>query len=80
MPEAWVEQKTARVGFGDARRDRHRMQIRTAFGSQPQASVPAATGNRNDREAAYEFFANERVTPEAAPRRARRRTPCERGW
>jgi hypothetical protein len=63
MPEAWIEQETDAVDFGDARLDRRLIRILTALGSQPQASVPAATGNRNDMEAAYEFFANPRVTP-----------------
>jgi hypothetical protein len=63
MPEAWVEQETDAVDFGDARLDRRLMKLLTALGSQPQASVPAATGNRNDMAAAYEFFANPRVTP-----------------
>jgi hypothetical protein len=36
-----------------------------AFGEQPQRSIPQVTGNRNDMDAAYEFFKNQRVCPAA---------------
>jgi hypothetical protein len=34
------------------------------FTAQPNCSIPQATDNRNDMDAAYNFFANEHVTPQ----------------
>src|SRR5207302_6755738 len=33
------------------------------FAEQPERSIPQATGNRNDMDAAYDFFKNPRVLP-----------------
>jgi hypothetical protein len=33
------------------------------FAQQPERSIPQATGNRNDMDAAYDFFKNPRVVP-----------------
>jgi hypothetical protein len=38
------------------------------FAEQPQRSIPQATGNRNDMDAAYDFFKNPRVRPPAIVR------------
>jgi hypothetical protein len=35
------------------------------FAEQPQRSIPLVTGNRNDMDAAYNFFKNRRVSPAA---------------
>ena len=64
MIAEWVTDETQAVDFGDARLEQRLATILTAFGSQPQASLPVAMGSRNDLDAAYEFFANPRVTPD----------------
>lgn len=64
MPATWVRDETVGVDFGDARLDRRLDTIFAAFGAMPQASVAAASGSRNDMEAAYEFFDNPKVTPD----------------
>src|SRR5947209_4251795 len=47
------------------RRLRHRLDFLVAtFADQPQRSIPQVTGNRNDMDAAYAFFDNQRVCPE----------------
>src|SRR3989442_6202163 len=45
-------------------RDRLRLLVDT-FSHKPNASIPQATGNRNDMDATYLFFANQRVCPPA---------------
>jgi hypothetical protein len=35
------------------------------FSAQPERSIPLVTGNRNDMDAAYNFFKNQRVSPPA---------------
>ncbi len=35
------------------------------FSAQPDCSIPQATENRNDMDAAYQFFANDHVSPQA---------------
>ena len=46
------------------KRLRNRLEdIVESFASRPDSSIPEATGNRNDMDAAYEFFKNPRVTP-----------------
>lgn len=64
MSATWVQDETIGVDFGDTRLDKRLDIIVAAFGAMPQASVAAASGSRNDMEAAYEFFANPKVTPD----------------
>ena len=47
------------------RRWRQRLQVGVhTLDQQPQRSLPQATGNRNDMDAAYQFFKNPRVRPQ----------------
>jgi transposase-like protein/transposase Tn5 family protein len=63
--DGWVQSETASADFGDARLDARLGRVVEALGRRPTASVAVATGSRNDMEAAYAFFANPRVTPDA---------------
>jgi len=46
------------------RRLRNRLDFMVdTFAEQPQRSIPQATGNRNDMDAVYSFFDNQRVCP-----------------
>jgi hypothetical protein len=53
-----------RCGLGDARLDRRVNTLVEQFSGQPNCTIPQATENRNDMDAAYQFFANSRVTPD----------------
>jgi hypothetical protein len=47
------------------RRLRQRLDLMVqTFAQQPERSIPQATGNRNDMDAAYQFFKNPRVWPQ----------------
>jgi hypothetical protein len=52
-----------RSGLGDVRLERRVHTMVEQFGAQPNCTIPQATENRNDMDAAYDFFANARVTP-----------------
>ena len=52
----------ARCGLGDVRLQRRVDRMVEQFSDQPNATIPQATENRNDMDAAYSFFANTRVT------------------
>jgi hypothetical protein len=49
----------------DRRLQRRLNTLVDTFAEQPQRSIPQVTGNRNDMDAAYAFFQNPRVGPEA---------------
>ena len=51
--------------FNDQRLTTRLGRIVEALGERPNLSIPAALGGRAEMEAAYRFFANERVTPAA---------------
>jgi len=51
--------------FNDRRLTTRLGRIVEALGERPNLSIPAALGGRAETEAAYRFFANEQVTPEA---------------
>jgi hypothetical protein len=54
---------TKPAGLPDERlQDRLSLMVDT-FTQKPNASIPQATGNRNDMEATYDFFDNQRVRP-----------------
>jgi hypothetical protein len=52
------------VQFGDQRLTKRLVRIVETLGSRPHDSIPAAAATRNEMEATYRFFANEKVTPE----------------
>jgi len=51
--------------FGDTRLTKRLGKIANQFQAKPNMSIPAATGNRAEMEAAYRFFDNPKVTPQA---------------
>lgn len=60
--------------FGDQRLDRRLVKIAKALSSRPTDSIPAAANSRADWEAAYRFFANDKVSPETILRPHREAT------
>lgn len=60
-----LEEEVAGVDLGDKRLTRRLAIIMDRLGTQPTLSIPAAMHGRNEMEAAYRFFANKAVTPEA---------------
>jgi len=60
-----LEQEVAGVEFGDKRLTDRLAVIVDRSGSHPNLSIPAAMQGRSELEAAYRFFANEKVTPDA---------------
>ena len=50
--------------LGDRRLNRRLVKLIEKLGAKPNMSIPAATDVRNEMEAAYRFFDNDRVTPE----------------
>ena len=63
--ECAIVGEVAGVELGDERLNKRLSVIADRLGAQPHLSIPAAMRGRNELEAAYEFFANEKVTPEA---------------
>ena len=55
----------ARSGLPDIRLKRRLMRMLDQFAAQPEATIPQATENRNDMDAAYAFFDNANVNPSA---------------
>lgn len=63
--ESAPDQEVAGVELGDQRLTKRLSIIVDRLGAQPNLSLPAAMHGRSEMEAAYRFFANEKVTPEA---------------
>ena len=60
-----LEEEVAGVDLGDNRLSRRLAIIIDQLGVQPTLSIPAAMHGRIEMEAAYRFFANKAVTPNA---------------
>jgi len=63
--ESAIAGEVAGVELGDQRLNKRLSIIIDRLSAQPHVSIPAAMHGRNELEAAYEFFANDKVTPEA---------------
>jgi Transposase Tn5 dimerisation domain/Transposase DNA-binding len=63
--ECSLVDEVAGVALGDQRLTRRLGIIAERLGAQPQLSIPAAMHGRAEMEAAYRFFANEQVEPQA---------------
>ncbi|MEO8164945.1 MAG: transposase DNA-binding-containing protein, partial [Betaproteobacteria bacterium] len=63
--EVSLEQEVAGVALGDKRLTDRLAVIVDRTASHPNLSIPAAMHGRSELEAAYRFFANENVTPDA---------------
>jgi Transposase DNA-binding/Transposase Tn5 dimerisation domain len=59
---AWIDDEFAALDLNDLRLDRRARLILGRFASKPSLSIPAACdGQEAEREAAYRFFANDKV-------------------
>src|SRR5271167_648777 len=59
---AWIDDEFATLDLNDLRLDRRARLILNRFASKPSLSIPAACdGVEAEREAAYRFFANDKV-------------------
>lgn len=63
--QAWAAQELAYTDLGDPRRTRRLIQMVEDFAAQPGASVPQACGTRAKTKAAYRFWDDAEVTPDA---------------
>lgn len=61
----WVEAELGGADLGDQRRTARLVQLVSALGERPGASLPQATENRASLKAAYRFFDNEEIESEA---------------
>ncbi len=61
----WAEFEFGEAELGDSRRTARLMQLATVLGDQPPASLPAACADPATLKAAYRFFDNDAVPPEA---------------
>ncbi len=60
--DAWINDEFATLDLNDLRLDKRARRILTRFASKPSLSIPAACdGQEAEREAAYRFFANDKV-------------------
>ena len=61
----WVAEEFGAVEFGDRRLTARLQTLAAALGAQPMASLPEACGDASATTAAYRFFNNTAVTPDA---------------
>src|SRR6185295_10964390 len=60
--DAWIDDEFATLDLNDFRLDKRARRILHRFASKPSHSIPAACDGRvAEREAAYRFFANDKV-------------------
>lgn len=62
MISPWAQEEMASADLKDRRLNQRLIQILSALGDRPAASIPAACGGYAETVAAYRFFDNERVT------------------
>ena len=63
ISEAWAEIEFGDAALGDSRRTARLVQLATALGAQPTASLPDASDDPAMLKAAYRFFDNDAITP-----------------
>ena len=63
--ESWAVTEFADADLGDARRTQRLVELATGFAQRPGASLPEACGTRAMLKAAYRFFDNEAIAPQA---------------
>ena len=61
----WVVEEWGETDLGDKRRTARLIELATALADAPTASLPEALGSRADQTAAYRFFDNEAIDPDA---------------
>lgn len=59
---SWAAREMARVNLGDQRLNRRAARLLETLGAKPTVSIPAACKGWAETQAAYRFFAQERVT------------------
>jgi len=65
MLAPWALDEMESVELGDKRLDKRVVQVLSAFGNRPTASIPTACGGHAEITAAYRLFNNERVISQA---------------
>jgi hypothetical protein len=63
--QTWATTEFGMVDLGDGRRTARLIQLATQLGAQPTASLPTATADPAALKAAYRFFDNDLVDPQA---------------
>jgi hypothetical protein len=61
----WAQLEFGHADIGDKRLKQRLIKIAQAFGQQPSASIPKATGKWSESKATYNFFDNQRVNAKA---------------
>ena len=61
----WALREFGGAALGDARRTERLVELATVLGTRPQASLPQACEDPARLKAAYRFFANDAIEPEA---------------
>ena len=67
----WAEEELGGANLGDTRLDARLVAILSAFMGAPEGSIPRSCGNWACSKAAYRFFDNDKVEPEAIYERHR---------
>ena len=77
--DAWIEHELAGADLGDARLNRRLQKIVQALSTQPEASVPQASGAWAATKATYRFWDHEALTADAilAPHVAQTTARCQ---
>ena len=63
--ETWAQQEVGHAHFGDQRLTKRLVRLVSDLSQQPTASVPQACGDWAATKAAYRFWDQKQVTPEA---------------
>ncbi len=63
--DAWAVTEFIAAELGDSRRTQRLVALATVFAQRPGASLPEACGNRAMLKAAYRFFDNAAIAPQA---------------
>lgn len=63
--EGWAVAEFGEAELGDPRRTLRLVQLATVLGERPNASLPEASGGAASAKAAYRFFDNDQIDPDA---------------
>lgn len=64
MIAPWAQEEMQDADLTDQRLNNRLVQVLSALGDRPTASIPAACGGHSEMVAAYRFFDNDKVTPQ----------------
>jgi hypothetical protein len=73
-PQTWAEEQFGELDLGHEKRNQRAVTIAAAFATQPGKSIPQIFDSGYAVKAAYQFFANEAVTPDEVQATHRERT------